>query len=37
MINPSRLVLGTLLAAGIFAALPAHAGKTLDTIKRCPS
>jgi general L-amino acid transport system substrate-binding protein len=30
----SRFVLGTLAAAGIFAALPAHAGKTLDTIKQ---
>ncbi len=30
----SQLVLGTLAAAGIFAASPAHAGKTLDTIKQ---
>jgi general L-amino acid transport system substrate-binding protein len=30
----SRFVLGTLAAAGIFTALPAHAGKTLDTIKQ---
>jgi general L-amino acid transport system substrate-binding protein len=30
----SRFVLGTLAAAVIFTALPAHAGKTLDTIKQ---
>ncbi len=30
----SQFVLGTLAAAGIFTALPAHAGKTLDTIKQ---
>jgi len=34
MKTASRLVFGALLAAGIFTALPAHAGKTLDTIKQ---
>ena len=31
--NLSRLTLGALLAAGTLAALPAHAGKTIDAIK----
>ena len=34
MKTASALAFGTLLAAGIFTALPAHAGKTLETIKQ---
>ena len=32
----TKVVLGTLLAVGALAALPAHAGATLDKIKKAP-